>query len=725
MRLVFALALAIACCFVPLQAKDRVIVPLDGEWKIGESLEAGKVPSAFDHTVRVPGLINQAKPAFPMVDEFQSRELIDKMVREKTLPSNARTKEVGFSKQPRNYFWYQRTFRTPEKRTTAILKINKAQFGVQVWLNGKNLGDHLNCFAAGYFDLTPAINWTGDNTLIVRVGAHPAVLPKDVPAGTDFEKLKWAPGIYDSVSVHLMDDPVISTVQVAPRIKEGKILVQTVVKSYGKGGAFPLAHKVIEWKSGKLAATSKPSKVTLQAGESKTVDVEIPIPNARLWSPEDPFLYVLETATPGDSLKTRFGYRDIRFDTATKRAMLNGKVYFLRGSNVTLHRFFEDPLAGSLPWDEKWVRALLIDIPKKMNWNSFRFCIGPVPDMWMDIADEAGLLLQNEFFVWTGGEGWNSWHDDWTPETFVKQYSEWMRDNWNHPSQAIWDASNETAGDMIKEKVIPVVRKLDLSDRAWDNGYTDPTGPNDPIEDHPYEHIGIFNKSGSAFRMEDLEKGVGAKTGHNSAHPSGHPVIVNEYGWLWLNRDGSPTELTKKVYEAIAPNSTPAERIELNNYLLGGLTEYWRAHRNFAGVLHFVYLTCSYPGVYTSDHFKDIEKLELHPSFADYVGESFKPLGVYVNFWQAQMKPGEKKRIAVSVINDEHSAREGELVAAFARAGSAPQSAGKTAFHVDPLGQQTFRMELAFPTEPGHYVLSVTASYAGKTTVSRRKLIIK
>ena len=37
-----------------------------------------------------------------------------------------------------------------------------------------------------------------------------------------------------------------------------------------------------------------------------------------------------------------------------------------------------------------------------MNWNAFRFCIGPVPDNWLDIADEAGLLIQNEFFVWTG-----------------------------------------------------------------------------------------------------------------------------------------------------------------------------------------------------------------------------------------------------------------------------------------------------------------------------------
>ena len=61
---------------------------------------------------------------------------------------------------------------------------------------------------------------------------------------------------------------------------------------------------------------------------------------------------------------TRFGMREFRFDTATKRAYLNGHVYFMRGSNITLHRFFEDPKSGTLPWDEAWVRKLLVEIPQ-------------------------------------------------------------------------------------------------------------------------------------------------------------------------------------------------------------------------------------------------------------------------------------------------------------------------------------------------------------------------
>ena len=89
------------------------------------------------------------------------------------------------------------TFTAPARRAVATLRVNKAQFGTAVWLNGKKVGEYPGCFSAGFFDLTPTMTWEGENVLLVRVGAHPGVLPATYPAGTDFEKLKWTPGIYD------------------------------------------------------------------------------------------------------------------------------------------------------------------------------------------------------------------------------------------------------------------------------------------------------------------------------------------------------------------------------------------------------------------------------------------------------------------------------------------------------------------------------------------------
>ena len=107
-----------------------------------------------------------------------------------------------------------------------------------------------------------------------------------------------------------------------------------------------------------------PQQVSLRPGEGRTITQTIRIPNAKLWWPEDPNLHVLDTNTGGDSAHTRFGMREFRFDTPTRRAYLNGRIYFLRGSNITLHRFFEDPKSGALPWNEAWVRRLLVTIPK-------------------------------------------------------------------------------------------------------------------------------------------------------------------------------------------------------------------------------------------------------------------------------------------------------------------------------------------------------------------------
>ena len=106
------------------------------------------------------------------------------------------------------------------------------------------------------------------------------------------------------------------------------------------------------------------------------------------------------------------------------------------------------------------MRRLLGEIPKKMHWNSFRFCIGPVPDRWLEIADEAGLLIQNEFFVWTGGPGVGLDYRaaPTTSPEMIRQYTDWMRDNWNHPSVAVWDANNETRDDVFGDAIIPAVR---------------------------------------------------------------------------------------------------------------------------------------------------------------------------------------------------------------------------------------------------------------------------
>jgi len=683
----------------------RVSVSLNGTWEIGESVGPQDIPSAFTHTAPVPGLVSLATPPFPDAGRFESNLYIAGRVRLKLLDPGALTEARGVSHQTRNYFWYSTRFRPAEHRQIALLRIAKAQFGTAVWLNGRKIGEHFGCFTAGYFNLTEAIDWKGENHLVVRLGAHPLAVPETVPTGTDPSKKYWLPGIYDNVTLILTDNPVIETVQVAPRLQTSEILIETRIRNYGGPRTVTLRQQV---RSG--PAVSR--KVALKAGEAKVIRQTVRLPGAILWSPENPHLYELLTSSEGDDLRTRFGMRELRFDTATRRAYLNGKPYFLRGSNVALHRFMEDPKSARLPWDEKWVRKLMGQIPKRMNWNSIRFHVGPPPEMWLDIADDEGVLIFNEFYIF-------KFREEWGTAELTEELKEWMRDQWNHPSVGLWDASNETLNDRLPQ-IISEIRGLDLSNRAWDNGYNLPVGPDDPVEHHPYLFID------KAFNMADLEKMTGAT--NSLPNPTGHAVIINEYDWLWLQRDGSPTDGTRETWSKLIPgDSTPKERFALQAYLLAGLTEFWRAHRAAAGVIHFCFLSYSVPYSNSSGNFSDIENLILEPHFEDYVGQAFNPLGVYINFWQPNLKANTKQRLAVMMVNDAEQPASGRLVVSLTRENGTEVAKSELHFSIPGFGQHTYAVDLGIPAAVAKCILEAAAYSEGnlEPTRSRRHVTVK
>ena len=143
----------------------------------------------------------------------------------------------GISHQQRNYLWYRKTFQPPASEAVALLKVNKAQFSTVVYLNGVRIGEHDPCFTAAYFEVTRAMHWNAANEVVIRIGAHPAVLPANVSQRTDFEKNRWTPGIYDDVSLMVMNNPVISLVQVAPQLASAtrpsaSVLIQTELHNY-------------------------------------------------------------------------------------------------------------------------------------------------------------------------------------------------------------------------------------------------------------------------------------------------------------------------------------------------------------------------------------------------------------------------------------------------------------------------------------------------------------
>src|SRR5450759_2909975 len=112
-------------------ADKRNTISLNGIWQIAEG---GKdvIPTKFDRTIYVPGLVTLAQPAFiNAASRVPDRATIDKNL------------ELFYHQQDslREAYWYRRTFKIAQNiPDIALLKVGKAMFGTKVYLNGNYIG---------------------------------------------------------------------------------------------------------------------------------------------------------------------------------------------------------------------------------------------------------------------------------------------------------------------------------------------------------------------------------------------------------------------------------------------------------------------------------------------------------------------------------------------------------------------------------------------------------
>lgn len=623
---------------------DRKEINLNGIWEITRTYSLTSLPVEFLSRIKVPGLVDMAEPTV----DFQD-----------TLYENS-------------VYWYRRSFALDEyERDVILLKINKSRYFTRVWINGQPAGENVCNFTPSVFNIKPFIKpGSSENEIVIAVGCKNN-LPDTVTNGWDFEKLKYIPGIYDDVKIICSDYPFIDNVQVAPDIEGNQLRVRAEITA-GRGKSAGISYIVRESVSGKIISEGKARAEGLSKEMPAIADFIIPMDDCRLWSPEDPFLYKVELSTGGDTKSTTFGMRSFAASPDSAIFLLNGKPYYIRGTNVCVYRFFEDPEREGLPWDSDWVTKLHSKF-KEMHWTAIRYCIGFPPERWYEIADSIGFLIQDEYPLWTlAAPNYEKHLGNLNSNQLAAEYQEWMRERWNHPCVVIWDAQNESVTDTTG-LAIKKVRSLDLSGRPWDNGWAPPDEPTDAIESHPYL-FGRYQrqkpvKEGYLKELFSTVKIPGNDPNSHFPLPDGkryeNPIILNEYGWIWLNRDGSTTTLTDKVYENVWPGAkTPEQRLEIYAKTLGILTEYWRAHRKAAAVMHFCGLGYSRPERprgQTSDHFTDIGNLTFQPDFYNYVRQAFSPVGLMIDLWDNHLVQGSKIIVPVNIINDTYDDYSGMM----------------------------------------------------------------
>ena len=700
----------------------RQTIRLDGEWMIVKT--DGEYPSgAYSSMIPVPGLVDLAVPAL----------------------------DTAGTLYPDGWYWHKRQFVLENTDFEKIeLKIHKAKYHTKVYINGRYAGENLFCFTPSYFDVKPFLMPAGQtNEIVIGIGCKPQ-LPDTIPDGYDIEKLKYIPGIYDHVEITLSDKPFIRNIQCVPDVVNKKLRVVAEIETE-MPKELKLAYQVLEVASGRSVASRKISPKFMQEDDfvkletsRKTkptitqedgfvkVDFEIDMKGAKLWSPESPFLYELALNTGADDKRVKFGMRSFRFDAEQRIALLNEKPYYLRGTNVCIFRFFEDPDRGHLPWDEQWP-VTLHERFKDMNWRVMRYCIGFPPERWYDICDSIGFMLQDEYPYWLTKQTVKAPH-------IAEEYRRWMRERWNHPSVVIWDGQNETetpeTGIAIK-----AVRDLDLSGRPWENGWAAPVEQTDPIEAHPYLY-GRYTGQNSREPEEGYKKNFFSRirrpgndaqdriNRRNRDNPVtfDNPLIINEYGYIWLNRDGTTTTLTDNIYINLwGDNLTSQQRLEIYARRLAELTEYWRAHRRAAGVLHFCGLAYSRPlepRGQTSDNFTNIKNLTFEPSFYKYVKPAFAPVGLMIDLWEKEYAGGAKVNVPVLVINDLEQPFNHEIQLSILLDGQIVASYKKEV-SVKPYEVSTVPFEVVMPDKTGDYLMKCDYTLNNENVYSIRDIPVK
>ena len=704
---------------------------LDGKWEIEEGPLSDDIPNEFSHTVPVPGLITEAEPKFT---------------------------EVGIQSDQRDAFWYRMNFVAPEEPAAqAYLCLHKAAYGVKVWLNGRPLGEHFGPFSLSEYDASGTIRYGEDNELVVRLGADRSQIPSYVPAGDDDEIERWYPGLWDSVSLITAGPVSIANVKVEPNIDNGTATVRTVLfNSTAKTQTGRLSQKVSLWQGDSDPTFRDDMVVSLEAGARMTVVQTIELKNPKLWSPETPTLYLATTSfdlntdegglLPSDDRATRFGMRKVEWRSGDEKGFyLNNRLYYLRGTNIALHRFFGDAERALLPWDEVWVRKLLTGHPKDFNWNSFRSHNGRLPNFWYDIADETGFIIADEYSFWSVVRGTES--EDWSIVELEKEFRGWVEESWNHPSIGWWDAANENHNPMSAE-VIRRVRDLDPT-RQWENGgYEAPVGPNDPIEEHPYKlnSGGALNLNDRAYTLDDFSTMDGqppqATWGLFATYAEAleHPFINNEYAFIWITSLGNPTELAQSPFDNMTGGKklSPDEYREAYAYVTSELSAYWRAMRGYAGVQHFVYLSkCNDAAALpedwevrtsskTCDSFLDVANLELEPRWRAYAADVFAPQLVYLKEWrdEAYARGGEVE-IPIVLLSDAYEPIEGEVrIHIVGLNGEALSRSQTVPVTLAPLERRELSLALTIPDEQAYVVFAELSSptNAFKPVWSRRKV---
>ncbi|MFI3333319.1 MAG: glycoside hydrolase family 2 TIM barrel-domain containing protein [Rikenellaceae bacterium] len=346
--------------------------------------------------------------------------------------------------------WYNNNFAVDLKKNQQCYIIFDGVYNNSTyWINGKEIGFHPYGYSPIIYNLTDYIKPSNqENQLMVRVD-H-----------SHYADSRWytGSGIYRDVELIVVDNlhiPIWGTYITTPYVSQERASVSVEVEvknAYKEAKSGFVVTEIIDAQGNVVATATTPYSVA--AGEQTTVSQMAEITSPILWGLDNPYLYSAKSSIVSggeevNSQESRFGVRTIKFDAATG-FYLNGENMKIKG--VCLHH--DAGLVGAAVPKEVWRRRLMT--LKEGGCNAIRASHNPTSAEFLELCDEIGMLVQQEFF-----DEWDNPKDkrqnmqeqsvDYATRGYDRYFQEWaerdlkivMQRDRNHPSVFQWSIGNE------------------------------------------------------------------------------------------------------------------------------------------------------------------------------------------------------------------------------------------------------------------------------------------
>ena len=340
----------------------------------------------------------------------------------------------GFKEMGIGWYRYQLTPKDEWKGKRIVLDFQGIMLVGDVYLNGQRVGGTDYGYLGFDIDLSKLLKWGQVNEIIVKADTGKPNNSRWFTGGGLYRDVNL---IVTSKELFFPRHPLfIRTVN----NKEIKIRANILNLQKTKKPQIPVEVKILN-AEGKVVTQQK-SDLHFNA-KWRDREYELPsisLEDAKLWSPDTPYLYTAEVTlydnegNIADQIREPFGIRTIEMNPE-KGLLVNGKKVLLKG--YANHHTLGALGAAAYP------RAIekRLKLMKEFGMNHIRTSHNPYSEDFLKLCDKYGILVVDELYdkwltQYAGGRV--EWESLWQ-----KDIPEWVKRDRNHPSVILWSLGNE------------------------------------------------------------------------------------------------------------------------------------------------------------------------------------------------------------------------------------------------------------------------------------------